>query len=259
MNQLIGHFPKTFHRYVEPFFGGGAVFFALHKGIPSILNDSNPELVNFYKTLAQDPEAVMDTLRSLSQVYCETFYYHLRSHVPTDPIAQAARTLFLNKTGFNGLYRQNNLGRFNVPFGKRATCPNLFETENVLRASQLLKSASFFNRDFEDIIDMTGSGDFIYCDPPYAPITPSSSFTKYTPKGFSLEDQIRLREACVRASHRGAKVAISNSHSPFIIKLYNGFQKFPIVARRAINSQGEKRGAVQEVLVIMWSEDASPS
>lgn len=251
LSQLVPLFPSTFERYVEPFVGGGAVFFSVARGAPARVNDLNPELVNLYTVLRDDPRGLMAALDTLSACYSEAFYYSLRGRLPSSPLEAAARTVFLNKTGFNGLYRQNAKGLFNVPFGKRAKCPELYDAGNLLAASACLGRALLTNVDFESVLDDCGAGDFVYCDPPYEPLSDTSSFNAYSAGGFPREEQRRLRDACLRAVARGARVALSNSSAPYIHDLYASCDVRPIRARRAINSVGSARGEVEEVLVRM--------
>jgi DNA adenine methylase len=251
LSQLLPLFPGSFCRYFEPFFGGGAVYFALGFRGVSILNDSNPELVELYEVVRDVPHRLMCELDVLSSRYSEGFYYELRSTVPCTREARAARTIFLNKTGYNGLYRQNSKGMFNVPFGKRVRCPTLYQRDNLVRVAESLANARFHCFDFEEVIDGAGAGDFIYCDPPYEPLSRSSSFNAYQGGGFSQVDQIRLKDACMRARGRGAQVIISNSSAEFVKELYSDCCVEIVSARRAINSKGTSRGAVDEVAVLL--------
>lgn len=261
MPQLMASFPSSFQRYIEPFFGGGAVGLALREGRECVLNDRNPELVNLYEVIRDTPSDLLRALDSLAARYSEAFYYELRAANPSSAVERAARTLFLNKTGFNGLYRENARGVFNVPFGKRARCPTLYDEENIARVSARLRHATLRNVDFEEILDETRPGDFVYCDPPYEPLSSTSSFNSYTGGGFSRGEQTRLKSACERAASRGAFVAVSNSSAHFIKDLYQSWDIRPILARRAINSVGSARGEVEEVLVILktsaWATDPS--
>lgn len=191
----------------------------------------------------------MRELELLRLKYSEEFYYALREAVPTSPIKQAARTIFLNKTGYNGLYRQNLSGKFNVPFGKRQQCPKLYDEENLLRASRKLRGVKLFSKDFESVLEMTGRGDFVYCDPPYEPLSKTASFNSYRKGGFSRDEQSRLLEAARKARKRGATVIISNSHAPFILDLYQDHTVHRVKARRAINSRGDRRQEIFEVLI----------
>jgi DNA adenine methylase len=248
--QLIENFPPTFNRLVEPFVGGGAVFFALQHGVPALINDGNSELIELYNVVRDTPEDLIKALDKLTTQYSEAFYYQLRSHKPKSVVCRAARMVFLNKTGFNGLYRQNSQGGFNVPFGKRVTCPLLYDRGNLFQASLHLRNACIKNLDFEDIIDATGIGDLVYCDPPYEPLSITSSFTAYKASKFSQNDQQRLKNAVIKATERGAYVVISNSTADFILNLYNGWDVRRVFARRAINSKGNGRGEIAEVLLV---------
>lgn len=249
--QLIQHFPEAFERFIEPFVGSGAVFFALKKMVPGIINDSNPELIGLYEVIRDSPEKLMKELDGLARDYSEKFYYLLRNERPHNEIRRAARMLFLNKTGFNGLYRLNSKGEFNVPFGKRQKCPALYKRDNLLAVSCRLKGVQILNLDFEKIIDRSGTGDFVYCDPPYEPLSQTSSFTSYTAFGFARSEQARLKKVCERAVGRGAVVAVSNSAAPFILNLYSTWVVHIISARRAINSKAGLRGKISETLAML--------
>lgn len=250
LKQLIPHFPTQFKRYIEPFLGGGAAFFALEEGKEALLNDCNSELYNLYRVVKEKPQRLMDLLDSYRKKYSEKFYYEMRSKNPRGEVQAAARTLFLNKTGFNGLHRKNLKGDFNVPFGKRISCPKLYDRENLMRVSNKLQTSVLFNKDFEEVIHMAEEGDFVYCDPPYEPLSATSSFTNYTGLGFSRKDQLRLYHAIQAASQKGVHVAVSNSSAEFILNTYSDFKVHRILARRAINSNAAKRGVVEEVLII---------
>jgi DNA adenine methylase len=249
--QLLTRFPSRFGRYIEPFFGGGAVFFALRPGVSAILNDANRELFNLYTVIRDQTHAFCEALDRLEIRYSESFFYQLRSKVPDSSVDQAARTVFLNKTGFNGLFRLNHRGEFNVPFGKRIRCPRLYERDNVQEVAARLRSAVFHNGDFEAVIDGAIADDFVYCDPPYEPLSRTSTFTHYTENGFDQAAQTRLAQACRRAVERGAFVAISNSSAPFILNLYQpSWRVERVPVKRAINSKGQGRGFVDEVLIL---------
>ena len=250
--QLVNHFPCNCVRYIEPFIGGGAVYFALKKNIPAIVNDFNGELINLYKVIRDSPNELMLSLDKMTANYSEEYYYSLRSQHLLESIEVASRTVFLNKTGFNGLYRQNLKGEFNVPFGKRAKCPALYDRDNLIAASKKLKLAEIINGDFEEVIDGAQPGDFIYCDPPYEPLSATSSFNSYTGGGFSQADQRRLKDACQKAAERGVFVAVSNSSADFILHLYKDQDVRKIRAKRAINSKGDSRGEIEEVLVLLY-------
>lgn len=250
LSQLVDYFPKAYKRYVEPFVGGGAVFLSLPRSVRALINDTNPELIDLYCVVRDEPLRLMRELDRLAKLYNEDFYYKLRERAPKDRVKRAARTVFLNKCGFNGLYRLNSGGGFNVPFGQRTQCPALYDRENILSVSRRLVQCRILNRDFEQVIDRTGRGDFVYCDPPYAPLSRTSNFSSYTAGGFSHADQERLRDACVRASRRGARVLVSNSNARSILKLYADWEVVSIRARRNINSKGKRRGPIREILAV---------
>ncbi len=247
--QLIPHFPKKFDRYVEPFLGAGAVFFSLAIDCPAVINDANPELYELYVVLRDKPEELIRKLGIYSKQYSEDFYYELRASRPRSSVGRAARCIFLNKTGFNGLYRVNSKGDFNVPFGKRDRCPALYDLENVLEVSKRLKNCKITNLDFSKVLRSAKKGDFIYCDPPYAPLSMTASFNSYTPMGFSQAEQVRLKIDCDAAIKKGAIVAISNSASPTILDLYQNWNIQLIKARRSINSKSHLRGPIHELLI----------
>lgn len=247
--QLISHFPTEFERFVEPFVGGGAVVLSLDPKVPATINDANAEIIELYEVIRSHPQELMSSLDALVKGYSESFFYALRSQQPAGRVERAARTVFLNKTGFNGLYRQNSKGQFNVPWGKRTACPRLYDAANVLAVSARMQNVVLSHADFETVIDSCGKGDFVYCDPPYEPVSRSASFNAYRAGGFSQEEQKRLKSACIRAASRGAKIAISNSFAAFIRELYADARIQQVSARRAINSNGQGRGVVAEVLV----------
>ncbi|MBI4406078.1 MAG: DNA adenine methylase [Deltaproteobacteria bacterium] len=249
--QLIPYFPAPFIRFLEPFVGAGAVFFSLSKKVPAVVNDSNAELVNLYEVIRDSPLELIAALDRLAHDYSEDFYYRVRAQRLPNKINQAARTIFLNKTGFNGLYRLNSKGAFNVPFGKRKKCPALYKRPNLLAVSERLNKARILNLDFGHVLAMARKGDFVYCDPPYEPLTLTSSFTAYTAGGFPASEQIRLKRACEKAVKRGAVVAVSNSSSPFIRELYSDWTIHRIAARRAINCKATRRGEIDEILAVL--------
>lgn len=251
LEQILPILPTDFSNYVEPFLGGAATFLSLSPKKHAILGELNPELFNLYCVLRSHCNELMKTLDEFSQRYSESFYYELRAQGSGSSVFRAARTIFLNKTCYNGLYRQNLQGHFNVPFGHRPHCPSLYSAENFLAVAERFSGAELLNRDFEEVMARAASGDLVYCDPPYEPISKSSSFNSYTQFGFAQSEQVRLKNACEAAVSRGATVALSNSSAPFILELYSGWQTHTIKARRAINSKASGRGVVDEVLVLM--------
>lgn len=257
INRLAPFFPPACCRYFEPFFGGGAVFFSLRPNSYALaaLNDFNEDLITTYRSVCAYPNSLMRTLDALGAQYSKAFYYEVReTDVPAyDPVGRAARLIFLNKTGFNGLYRQNKKGEFNSPFGHRKKCPELYSPKNFQAVKSRLDSnrVTLATMDFEWQIEAAADGDLVYCDPPYAPLSATSSFRSYTSSGFGPKDQERLRDACAAAVSRGAYVIVSNSTAPLILDLYSKWDIHRIKARRAINSKGNKRGEIDEIVVVM--------
>jgi DNA adenine methylase len=248
--------PENFGRiskYYEPFIGGGAVLFDLQPGKATI-NDVNEEIVNVYEVVRDHVGALIDDLKKHRN---ESDYYYRLREMDRGPeykrltrIERASRIIFLNKTCYNGLFRVNSQGQFNVPFGKYKN-PN-FTNEIVLKAvSNYLKKSEikFLNGDFEDAVSGITKNSFVYFDPPYHPISDTSSFTGYSLNGFDEEEQGRLRGLCDRLDKIGCKFLLSNSYCDYICKLYKGYRVIEIPASRNINSVGSARGKVSEVLV----------
>ena len=252
--QLLSRVPGAFRRYHEPFVGGGALFFALQarQQLPqgARLSDINPELVNAYQVVRDRVETLIVLLGAFRNE--EDFYYEIRAQDPQtlDPVQRAARLLYLNRTCFNGLFRENRDGRFNVPFGRYRNLQIL--RENDLRAaSRALRGICIEQSSFDALADCVEPGDFVYFDPPYAPLSRTASFTSYSRGGFDDEAQRRLG-ALVRAlSARGVHVLLSNSSAPLIFDIYDHPEHLveQVLASRAINSRADRRGKVHEVLV----------
>lgn len=252
---ILQRLPEEIATYYEPFLGGGAVFFALDAEDAfdrAVVGDNNPELMNTYSTLskAAELEEVISLLKGYP--YEVEFFNSMRKKHPKDlsQVERAARFLYLNKTCFNGLYRVNKAGLFNVPFGKY-TNPNICDEGNLREAhSALQRRVSFSQLDFEEQVAGAVSGDTVYFDPPYMPLSETANFTEYMAGGFDLPEHQRLA-ACFRGlAERGVKVLLSNSDTPEVRALYVGFQIDTVSAKRNINSDGDKRGFVSEVLVM---------
>ena len=251
MEEILSRRPTTYSRYIEPMVGAGAVFFAIPLEAPSIISDINSELINAYLQVRDNPEPVIQELRSLQQDAAS--YYLTRSAERSDEFnlwsapKKAARTIYLNKLGYNGLYRVNKTGFFNVPFGKRTGVD--FDNENIRAASAALQNCEILNINYREIKDRIGQDDWVYLDPPYLPINESSNFTKYTPGGFSLEDHRELKKFYDELTMQGTKVLMSNSHSEEVIRMYSEYNISIVFAKRSINSKGHRRGRVPEVLI----------
>ena len=247
IQQYIPHFPPQYQTYYEPFLGGGAIFFHL---LPqqAVLTDINPALVNVYECVRDRVEELIELLQEHERSHSLEHYYQTRSiHTGTN-LERAARLIYLNKTCFNGLYRENNKGEFNVPMGKYKN-PAVCQSELLRSVSRILKDVAIAIQPFDAVLDHATPNDFVYFDPPYHPISTTSNFTAYSRYSFDSTDQERLREVFGQLAKRGVKVLLSNSDCPFIRELYQGFNIYTISASRAINSNAQKRGKITEVLV----------
>jgi DNA adenine methylase len=245
----------SYVRYIEPFIGSGALFFHLRPASAE-LSDVNREIVDCYRAVRNRPH---DVIRELEKHrHDERHYYDVRANVPTKLAERAARTIYLNKTGYNGLYRVNSSGRFNVPMGRYANpgfqSPTLFAT--IRACSRALVSARLSPGDFEAALKDAGKGDFVYLDPPYVPVSETSDFTSYARGGFGWAEQERLAEVCRTLWRRGAMLMLSNSDTQSVRALYRDFRVDVVHASRSINSRGAKRGKVREVVVRNFHDGA---
>ncbi len=236
--------------YHEPFVGGGAVFFDL---LPknAKLSDLNSELVIAYNVIKSNVDELIESLQK--HIYDKEYYLKIRAEKVEElsEIEVASRFIFLNRTGFNGLYRVNKSGQFNVPFGRYSN-PIICDEDNLRRVSDALRDTIITHQDYKNVLETAQSGDFIYFDPPYYPISTTSSFTSYTAGGFLEKEQTELRDTFVKLHKKGCFVMLSNSDTPFINKLYSGLDGITInkiTAGRAINSKGTGRGKITEVLI----------
>ena len=236
--------------YYEPFVGGGAVFFDL---LPknAELSDLNNELVITYNVIKNNVDELIQSLQK--HIYDKEYYLEVRAKKIDDlsDVEVASRFIFLNRTGFNGLYRVNKSGQFNVPFG-RYNNPVICDEDNLRRVSDALQDVTITHQDYKNVLKTAKSGDFIYLDPPYYPINATSSFTSYTAEGFLEKEQTELRDTFVKLHKKGCFVMLSNSDTPFINELYSGLDGITInkiTAGRSINSKGSGRGKITEVLV----------
>ena len=240
ISELVRRMPSEYNKYIEPFFGGGALFFHSNPR-EGIIADINPELTHLYKTVAENPVALISTLKNFHNN--EEFFYDLRATQPEDlsDIMKAARTIFLNKTCFNGLYRVNKQGCFNTPFGKYKN-PNFCDEKAILAASRALKNTTIENSGYrETLAKHAEPGDFIFLDPPYLPISDYSDFKRYTKEGFYEEDQRELADEVKRLSEMGCHVVLTNSNAPLVYDLYSDYDITVVQTKRHINSKGNKR------------------
>lgn len=239
--------PTRFRTYLEPFLGGGAIFFSLKPG-HSILADVNPELVNSYNAIKTDWKDVEDRLRRHEKSHDDSFYYKVRDSKPRTSGSRAARFLYLNRTCWNGLYRVNLSGKFNVPRGSKDSV--VLETDDFSKTSRILQNAQVLCQDFEDTLAMAKEGDFVYVDPPYTVNHNLNGFLKYNNNIFSWDDQIRLKNAVVRATTRGVMVTVSNADHESIHALYRDVCDPQRIERvSVIAGQSQHRKKTSEVLL----------
>ena len=240
LEHLLPKIPKEYNKYIEPFFGGGALFFAL-KPNNSIIADSNPELINLYRVIAKDVNSLISELKNLKNE--KDFFYDMRKKEFSElsEIEAAARTIFLNKTSFNGLYRVNKKGQFNVPFGYYKN-PKILDEDQLLAASKLLKKTKILLGDFKDVLcENAKKGDFIFLDPPYLPVSKFSDFKRYTKEQFHEKDQISLANLVNKLSKKGCHILLTNSNHPLIHELYKDFNIDIYKTKRNINSKSTNR------------------
>ncbi|MGB9661713.1 MAG: DNA adenine methylase [Moorellaceae bacterium] len=245
--QMVPLFPRKFALYLEPFVGGGAVFFHL---LPekAVLIDNNPELINFYLVVRDNVEDLI--IASSRHRNTREYYYFLRAQDPKkmDPVSRASRFLYLNKTAYNGLWRVNRQGKYNVPYGRYKN-PKIVDAENLRAASRVLQRAEILLDDFSRVLSYAQAGDFVYLDPPYHPVSDTACFTSYTSEAFTEEDQKRLAEVFRLLDRKNCLVMLSNSDTPFIRSLYSDYDIRVVQARRAINCRADRRGPVTELII----------
>lgn len=252
---ILSRLPMDIGTFYEPFVGGGAVFFALAREGTfnrAVINDLNPDLMLAYQTLATSDGvgAVVALLKTYP--FESTFYLNIRALDPKtlDAAARTARFIYLNKAGFNGLYRVNKAGGFNVPMGKFKQDPTICDEDNLIAVTDCLRrNVEFQCQDFATSVEPAIAGDVVYFDPPYIPTSETADFTAYTPGGFGLEAHRRLAATFKSLAARGVIVLLSNADVPRSHELYEGFRIDIVQARRNINSNGDKRGNVNEILV----------
>ena len=256
IDKLKRYVPDEFNTYYEPFIGGGALLFELSPR-RAVINDSNEELMNVYSVLCDEEKfkKMCSVLNHYEKEHCEEFYYDIRNkdrnknaYRRLSDYTRAARTIYLNKACFNGLYRVNSKNEFNVPFGKKERV-NTYDGGNLITVSNYLtmNDVEILSVDFEESVKNAKKGDFIYFDPPYDSET--STFNSYTEDGFGKDEQIRLAKVFKELDSRGCYVMLSNHNTSLINDLYKNFNIHVIEAKRNINSNGKKRGKVKEVII----------
>jgi DNA adenine methylase len=259
IEQFENLFPHNFRNYYEPFVGSGAVFFYVKSKLKPnkvILSDTNEELINCFVVVRDNPYELVELLLNHRKRHSKEYFYAVRSTQPNrlDSVNKAARFIYLNKTCFNGLYRVNSKGQFNVPFGDYDN-PSIFDKNTLFQASQLLQDVHLQVSTFEKVLDFAGKDDFVYFDPPYIPLSKTSSFTRYSKSDFTMKDQKQLSEVFETLDSRGCFVMLSNSDHALTRELYRHYKKNTVVvrAKRMINSVGSKRGAINELIVTNYS------
>lgn len=236
------------------------MFFALarsgHLKARSYLSDVNPNLIDAYTGVRDDVDCVVDLLQVHKRRHGETYFYKMRKRVPTTLSERAARIIYLNKTCFNGLYRENKKGEFNAPLGSYRN-PNICDEANLRAVAQKLQGVNIGARDFSTAAKLPKRGDIVYFDPPYDPISKTADFTGYAKGGFGVESQEKLAETFTALVHKGVHVILSNSLTPLTRELYSGFNFYKVSANRVVNSRADRRGKVSEALITsfpIWEE-----
>lgn len=254
MNEIIKHVPNDFNTYYEPFIGGAAVLFEIQPK-KAVINDINIELINMYITVKNEVDKLIIDLKKHRNT--KEYYYSVRgldrdidTYNELSNVEKASRLIYLNKTCYNGLYRVNRKGQFNTPYGKYVN-PNIVNENGLRVVHTYFKNNNIVikNESFASAVSDAKRGDFVYFDPPYDPVSSSSSFTSYSKEDFGRKDQIMLKETCDLLNSKGVKFLLSNSATDFIIDLYKEYSIELIDAKRSINSKGNGRGSVKEVLI----------
>ncbi|MER9296698.1 Dam family site-specific DNA-(adenine-N6)-methyltransferase [Mesorhizobium sp. M0621] len=238
--------PSSYERYIEPFLGGAAIFFHL-KPSRAILSDVNAELIELYEVIRDNPVELMDLMKIHHAAHSPEYYYKLRESNPKDGVDRAARTMYLNRTCWNGLYRVNLSGVFNVPIGTKSTV--VFDNDDFLGIADQLSNAEIRCSDFEPIVGEAREGDFVFVDPPYTVRHNLNGFIKYNENLFSWGDQVRLRDAVASAIERGAAVVVTNADHDSVRELYAGLCDYRSVKRSSVlASETTRRGPTSEAL-----------
>ncbi|PCJ54092.1 MAG: hypothetical protein COA73_14650 [Candidatus Hydrogenedentota bacterium] len=242
-----------FGRYHEPFIGGGALFFELYRQgrlgrKKAYLSDYNPRLIETYEVVRDDTDKLIHLLKQHKAKNEHDYYYEVRANVPNEKTERAARIIYMNKTCYNGLYRENSKGLFNTPYGRYKN-PQICDEENLHACAEALGHAKLVAQHFDMITKSAKKGDLVYFDPPYHPVSKTASFTGYAKDGFGEDAQRLLAHDFRKLHEHGVKVLLSNSYTPFILELYKGFTIDEVSANRAINSRADRRGKISEALI----------
>lgn len=251
MFELLKNMPKDYNRYFEPFIGGGALFFEL-KPNNAYISDMNEELINLYQVVRDNVDELITDLQKHD--ISKEYFMEIRNIDRTEEyqnwsdIKKASRFIYLNRTCFNGMYRVNSKGEFNVPFGHYKN-PRILDENNLINCSHLLQRTEIKQADFSEVLKKVKKGDFVYFDPPYVPLSETSSFTSYTKDGFDIDMQFKLRDVCNELDSMGVKFLLSNSDTKLVNELYENYNIKNVFASRQINANADGRGKITEVLV----------
>ena len=251
MFELQKNMPEYYNRYFEPFIGGGALFFYLQPD-NAYISDMNEELINLYQVVRDNVDGLVADLQKHD--ISKEYFMEIRNIDRTEEyqnwsnIQKASRFIYLNRTCFNGMYRVNSKGEFNVPFGHYKN-PRILDENNLINCSNLLQRTEIKHADFSEILKKVKKGDFVYFDPPYVPLSETSSFTSYTKDGFDMDMQLSLRDVCDELDSMGVKFLLSNSDTQFVNELYKNYNIKKVFASRQINANADGRGKITEVLV----------
>ena len=251
MFELIKNMPEDYNRYFEPFIGGGALFFYLQPD-NAYISDMNEELINLYQVVRDNVDELITDLQKHN--ISKEYFMEIRNIDRTEKyqdwsdVKKASRFIYLNRTCFNGMYRVNSKGEFNVPFGHYKN-PRILDENNLINCSNLLRRTEIKHADFSEILKKVKKGDFVYFDPPYVPLSETSSFTSYTKDGFDIDMQFKLRDVCDELDSMGVKFLLSNSDTKLVNELYENYNIKKVFASRQINANADGRGKITEVLV----------
>ena len=251
MFELLKNMPENYNRYFEPFIGGGALFFELQPD-NAYISDMNEELINLYQVVRDNAVELITDLQKHD--ISKEYFMEIRNIDRTEEykswsdVKKASRFIYLNRTCFNGMYRVNSKGEFNVPFGHYKN-PRILDENNLINCSNLLQKTEIKHADFSEILKAVKKGDFVYFDPPYVPLSETSSFTSYTKDGFDMNMQFKLRDICDELDSMGVKFLLSNSDTKLVNELYENYNIKKVFASRQINANADGRGKITEVLV----------
>ena len=251
MFELLKNMPENYNRYFEPFIGGGALFFELQPD-NAYISDMNEELINLYQVVRDNVDELITDLKKHD--ISKEYFMEIRNIDRTEDyenwssVQKASRFIYLNRTCFNGMYRVNSKGEFNVPFGHYKN-PRIVDENNLINCSNLLQRTEIRHADFSEILTKVQEGDFVYFDPPYVPLSATSSFTSYTKDGFDIDMQFKLRDVCDELDTMGVNFLLSNSDTKLVNELYENYNIKKVFASRQINANADGRGKITEVLV----------